>query len=535
MQMKLIKLVILMCFSSQIFALEIESGQYQWSFLSGSAWPQGYNQSIGKPNNLIWGYNDYSSEFFDRINNALPESHVNEAFLTDDTGANIHLIEEGEVFITFIHEGAGYKNSFGYFTYDTNNPPTSVFDISETIVFPNLSFPHLTNGHRLSIGTHPAGTSIGFFIAANGFWYDTGVKPFAVPYYYSLKDLNPDPTDELRRHNVLLFDDEVDEIIIGFEDLPRSWGDNDFNDAVFTVKSTPETAIDTSSLIIIPEANDSDADGVIDSQDEFPQDYYRASSSFYPSANDYVTLAFEDNWPEVGDYDMNDLVVRERLQTTYDQNGNISGFILSGYIDARGAQHHNGFAVRLMDIDANSLQSASITIDGQAFDKSFEAAQTDLVIKLWSDAHVFTNTGESGQCQHFNTIKTCTEFSPVPFELDVQFSTYPASLTHSSLDFFIYRTSDRSHEIHFADYAPTDLFDSNKFGQFEDTSDAATGRYFRNAQNLPWGLKIDSSWQYPREYIDVVWAYPDYKNWVETNGLENTDWFETSDRDTHYY
>jgi hypothetical protein len=36
------------------------------------------------------------------------------------------------------------------------------------------------------------GTSIGFFIAANGFNYLTGVKSKSGPYYYSLQDLNPE-------------------------------------------------------------------------------------------------------------------------------------------------------------------------------------------------------------------------------------------------------------------------------------------------------------------------------------------------------
>jgi len=521
--------------SHSVHATNLQNGEYVWNFLSGQAWPNGYDQNTGKPDNLIYARDSYPADFFSRISNALPESHVNEAFLTDDSGSNITLKEEGEVFVTFIHEGAGYKNSFGFFTFDKENPPISPSNISETIIFPNLSFPHLTNGHRLSLGTFPAGTSIGFFVAANGFWYDTGVKNTAVPFYYSLKDLNPDPTDELRQHNILLFDDEVDEVIIGFEDLPRSWGDNDFNDAVFSVKTTPSTAIDTSNLTAVPQSNDSDADGIADASDEFPNDYDRASSSFYPSSNEWVTLAYEDNWPSKGDYDMNDLVIRERFQTIYNADDEISGFKISGYIDARGASYHNGFALRLMEISASNFKSASLFINGGGFDKTPELYQTDLVFKLWSDSHAFTETGESGQCQHFNTIKDCTEFDPIPFELDVKFSTPMNSLSHSSLDFFIFRKNYRGREIHFADYPPTDLFDFSQLGRIDDTSEPETNRYFRNEANLPWALKIPQQWRHPREYIDVVWAYPDYETWVESSGEQSINWFNTSDREHHYY
>lgn len=524
-----------MCSATPCFATNQVDGEYVWEFLSGLPWPYGYDQNTGKPENLTWNKNDYPADFFDRINNALPEARVNEAFLTDDIGSNITLKEEGEVFITFLHEGAGFKNAFGYFTFDKNNPPTSADQVDEIIIFPNLSYPHLTNGHRLSLGTFPAGTTIGFFIAANGFDYYTGVKSSGVPYYYSLKGLNPDPTDNLKQHNVLLFDNEVEEVIIGFEDLPRAWGDNDFNDAVFSVKTTPATAIDSSQLVAMPEVDDSDADGIPDTEDEFPNNYRRAYSSFYPSQADWVTLAFEDNWPSVGDYDMNDLVVRERFQTIYNANGNITGFKLSGFIDARGAAYHNGFALRLMGIAPDSIYTASITIDGNTYQKSPEQNQTDAVLKLWSDSHVFTTTNEAGACQHFNTVKSCSQFEPVAFELDVEFSGSVANLPHASLDFFLYRTNYRGREIHFADYPPTDLFDFSQLGRIDDTSDAALGRYFRSANNLPWAIKVPTQWRHPQEYIDVIWAYPDYETWVESSGVDATDWHSTSTRDTHYY
>jgi LruC domain-containing protein len=392
----------------------------------------------------------------------------------------------------------------------------------------------MSNGHRLSIGRFAAGTSIGFFIAANGFSYYDGVKTSAVPYYYSLKHLNPDPP-ALRQHNVLLYDDAVSEVIIGFEDLPRSWGDNDFNDAIFSVRATPETAIDSSELVAVPDVNDSDADGVVDAEDEFPDDYNRAYSTYYPSASGWVSLAYEDGWPSVGDYDMNDLVVRERFQVTYSASDEITGFVIQGYIDARGASYHNGFALRLLGKSPSLMASARLTIDGREYNKTPEADQSDLVLSLWRDSHVHTQTGESGACSHFNTRKTCTQFAPVAFSLDVSFSSPPETLRHADLDFFIYRTDNRAREIHMADFPPTDLFDQSQFGRFDDTSVPAAGRYFRNAQNLPWALQIPTAWRHPREYIDIVWAYPDYENWVESAGVEANDWFSTSERDTHYY
>jgi LruC domain-containing protein len=521
--------------SSFALATEQNKGQYSWQFLSGQSWPDGYNKNIGKPDNMLWSADEYTSDFFARINNALPESELNEAFMTDDAGSTIYLEETAEVFVTFIHEGAGYKNAFGYFTFDGDNPPQTPEEVQEIIVFPNLSYPHMAKGHRLSIGTHPAGTSIGFFIAANGFSYYTGVKTRKGNYYYSLQDLNPEQDPALRQHAVLLYDEEVSEVILGFEDLPRTWGDNDFNDAVFSIKSTPETAIKKDALNKVPNVDDSDADGVADSLDEFPDDYRRAYSSYFPSQDSYVTLAYEDNWPKMGDYDFNDLVVGERLQTTYDASGQVSGFIIQGYIAARGASKENGFALRLVDMPPSQIESAELHIDNQIYSKTTEASQTDAVITLWSNSKRFTDTGQTGKCSHFNTNKACENFANVPFTFDVRLTNSQISLDHSEFDFFIYRTNDRSLEIHMPGYTPTDRFKLSRLGQDDDTSDAGRGRYFRTKDNLPWALQISDQWAYPREYIDVLWAYPDYESWVESSGQRNTYWYKTSERTTHFY
>lgn len=523
--------------SQQAQTVEVDaSGKYVWRFLSGSPWPGGYDSATGKPQNMLYARSEYSADFFTRVNNALPESRVNVNFLTSDTGANITLREAGDVYVTFIHEGAGYLNSFGFFTFDSNNPPTSKAQVRETIVFPNLSYPHMAAGHRIKLGNFPAGTSIGFFLAANGFSSATGVKTSAVPYYYSLSGLNPEATPTLRQHNVLLVDPDTNEVVMGFEDLSRVSGDNDFNDALFSIKVTPETALDVTRLSLIPAAQDSDSDGVTDSQDEFPQDFSRASSSYYPNHQNWITLAFEDNWPKVGDYDMNDLVVRERFQTIFNAAGLVSGFKISGFIDARGAANHNGFALRIMNMDKSQVRAASINIAGQVRSLSTEGQQRNPVLILWQDSHSYTSTGISaGNCSHFNTSKECEQFAPVAYEVDVQLTTPVLSLPHSDLDFFIFQRDFRGREIHFADYPPTDKFDATQFGKFDDTSVPASRRYFRSANNLPWALKIPSQWRYPREYIDVVWAYPEYETWVESGGAQGLNWFQLNDRINHYY
>lgn len=509
------------------------TGKFTWSFVSGSAWPTGYDQSTGKPQNME--KITYTQTLINRINAALPESKVNLALLTDDVGSNITLSEEAEVYVNFIHEGAGYLNSFGYFTFNKNSPPTRKEDVREKIIFPNLSFPHMQTGNRVKIGKFPAGTSIGFVIVANGFSAQTGVKSAASPIYYSLKGLNPESTSTLRQHNVLLSNEIDSEIIIGFEDLPRNVGDNDFNDAIIGIETTPEKAIITDNIAKLPAIGDTDGDGVPDNADQFPTDASIASSNYYPSANDWVTLAFEDNWPSKGDFDFNDLVVREKYQTMLNANGKMTGFILSGYIDARGGIYNSGFGLRLLKQQSNLIKSATISVGNSTSSLKLEDKQSNPVFLLWNNSTALTTTGEGGNCVLFNTLKTCGKFDSVPYQLEVKFASSIDPISHSDLDFFIFRSDYRAREVHFADYPPTDKFDKTQFGKFDDTSNESANRYFRTAQNLPWAIKVNTRWRHPREYIDIVWAYPDYEGWVESGGGQHGDWYKTSDRVNHYY
>ena len=200
------------------------------------------------------------------------------------------------------------------------------------------------------------------------------------------------------------------------------------------------------------------------------------------------------------------------------------GFILYGFIAARGASKSNGFALRLVDIEGAQIESATLNINGNSYQKTVENNQTDAVVSLWCNSQTYTQTGEMGKCSLFKTNKQCAQFDPVSFSFDVKFTNSQLPLNHSALDFFIYSTAERTLEIHMPEYAPTDWFNSARFGTKQDTSVPSQQGYFKSASNLPWAIKTTDDWHYPREYIDVLWVYRDYEQWVETSGSQSADW-----------
>ncbi|MCX6207457.1 MAG: hypothetical protein NTZ19_14535, partial [Bacteroidetes bacterium] len=81
----------------------------------------------GRPNYLTMPGDEISADLLQNINASLPETKqvpkLHPEYLAAGTTSNIVITEDAEVWLTFTHEGAGYKNSLGFYTYDSKNPP----------------------------------------------------------------------------------------------------------------------------------------------------------------------------------------------------------------------------------------------------------------------------------------------------------------------------------------------------------------------------------------------------------------------------
>ncbi|MEQ6125036.1 DUF4114 domain-containing protein [Pseudotenacibaculum sp. MALMAid0570] len=163
---------------------------------------------------------------------------------------NITVTEETELYLTFIDEGAGYKNVLGYYTYQEGNVPTSEEQLDKIVIFPNASAQgsggELVRGNTMRLlGTFEPGTVIGFFVIANG-WRNGQITDG----YYS-QHTNIDYNLSGRQQSLIFYDATCNSTVIAFEDITVPNGDNDFNDAIFQITSSNPNALDTSSFIQI--------------------------------------------------------------------------------------------------------------------------------------------------------------------------------------------------------------------------------------------------------------------------------------------
>lgn len=228
------------------------------------------------------------------------QSEVDQAFLNTDYDPYLTLNQDANVSVTFLDEGAGYRNSLGWFTFtegafddlskgDIDSDSSGVISLDELNaidgvetgwLFANASESggggSLQVGDTVQVGsgTLETNTSVSFFLAQNAYTGgDTvtdGAYSGGTQMFYGLDFLNPEAdftstivsnlTDA--RHVAMMFeDDSQEQVIMGFEDLNRvdrtanDYGyrsDNDFNDAVFIVSSDPATAFGDSNIATAP-------------------------------------------------------------------------------------------------------------------------------------------------------------------------------------------------------------------------------------------------------------------------------------------
>ncbi|MAX81233.1 MAG: hypothetical protein CL843_13810 [Crocinitomicaceae bacterium] len=458
--------------------------------------------------------------FVDMVDASLPENQpvptYNPHYLASSNETNIILNDSADVWVTFVSEGAGYKNVLAYYSYDLNNPPATKNDI-DTIhfIFPNASFYNsgggLYAGDKVYLGAFSANTGIGWVLLQNAYNSSNNSVNLNKTHLYSTNEWNPESSASLRQHTVALYDSQRDLILVGFEDQIRTSSDQDFNDCVFYATANPITAINTGQIPPITQGgNDDDGDGVPNSQDEYPNDPDKAFNNYTPFENGYSSNAFEDLWPSEGDYDFNDLIVNYNFNHITNGTNELVELEWQFVVKHIGASFHNGFGIELpfapsqvASVTGYNFTENIVTLNGNGT----EANQSKAVIMVFDDA--FDN--------EYDTINmTITLASPYSF----------SSFNQSGWNPFIFVDGVRSHEVHLPNAAPTDLMNTALLGTGADDSDPSIERYYKTSANKPWAINISHDYEAPVEKVRIENAYLKFEDWVNSNGTQYTDWYE---------
>ena len=262
----------------------------------------------------------------------------------------------------------------------------------------------------------------------------------------------------------------------------------------------------------------------------------------YPSSGGLVTLAYEDNWPSMGDYDMNDVVMAYRTRQYVDENNRVIRYDIEGSLLAMGAGYHNGFAVQLDGIRTDNIHvnlmryeinGVSESLTPLELNNGDESAVIIISQDLWSEINIPLT------CSYYRTSDECITKEPydftvsVPLIASVALDVAPTDV----LNPFIFASPGwyhgddfssppgRSLEIHLKNKKVSSRFDSSFFNLADDYSDINNGLSFLTASNMPWALQMPTLWSHPKERIDIIKAYPTFVDFVESTGLQSPTWY----------
>jgi len=517
-------------------------------------------------------------EEIEKLRNIVVEgSQPSEKYLdAGSSESNLVFSKKASVIVTFLDEGAGYRNTFGFFTYNSNNEPTDHLTVdSARILFPNTSYRssggYLRSGDSVSLGEFdPANghDAMGFYLAADGWNHNRG-QGTAGQHFYTLDSLNPE-TDVNDRKHMLLIANEIDEatntrrLWVAVEDIRLDSGqsDRDYNDLIMQIDVFPADALVFGDQI--PDTtqdddtvDDFDNDGVLAADDVDDEDPLRAFERYYPGEKIWGTLLAEDNWPALGDFDMNDMVVRYRIREVYDSSKQMKDLNIQYRLEARGAAFHNGFAVSLGEqVFADNIESAEL--NGSPVQPLVDTSA--LAYEIFGDTWAHTFEGDS-TCWTFNTMSDCPAYDSTEFELNLTFANsverdqilsapynpflfayktpvdVPGYTRNNALNSELYLENGeiKDIEIHLPYERPTQGQDLTMFGSGDDSSDGVE-RFYVSTENLPWVIDVPDAIEYPEEFVDISEAFPTFAGWVQSGGQENMDWYRhVSDDDAMIY
>ncbi|SHG15901.1 LruC domain-containing protein [Flagellimonas flava] len=255
---------------------------------------------------------------------------------------------------------------------------------------------------------------------------------------------------------------------------------------------------------------DTDGDGITDSNDEFPNDAEKAFEQFTPSKYGWGTVAFEDLWPFLGDYDFNDTAVNYRFVAVLNADNMAVQLDIHFEVTSDGAGFTNAFGIELESISPSLIESVTGTVLTEGFinvaANGVEQGQNRAVIILFDNNETMLKVPTTVSVK-FTTPITTNQLGLAPFNP------------------FLIVDGDRGKEIHLPNRFRTTL-------GVNDTTVEGINRdidgNFQTDTGLPWAINIVHAFKPPKENIPVNQAYNFFNEWASSGGASYQDWYKDS-------
>lgn len=404
-----------------------------------------------------------------------------------------------EVSVRFIGGNSSAASIFGYYCYKDGASVKEIKAAKKYIVFPNTHTAgyygkpiglkggecvklHYIDENGVDKGTvFPNGVRIGWFLLNNAFVKEGKTDKIC----YSTTALNGDGRTHTAAFRINDF------VVLSFED----YTDYDYNDVQFNVWSNPIEAIAPDVPSVTPDPGTDDDRSVA----------YRMTYK--------GILAFEDNWPNKGDYDLNDVIVKYNSVLAFNTSNQVLSTEDTFTALWSGVSFKNGFAYQMNTDRSNVVtEFENISDTSQGLDRELAKA----TVNVFTNALVATeNNTKTASYKIKNTLTTPVDhetFGVAPYN--------PFIMVHENL-------GNNRCEVHLVNYKPTEKADMSLFHTGKDLSSPNSGVYYVAAENYPFAIQLVDAEDFSTtetESVDIT--YSDFIKWVKSNGSEYKDWYK---------
>lgn len=372
-------------------------------------------------------------------------------------------------------------------------------------------------------GTFPEGAQIGFVLHSDGF-DDSRIGNWGSNYNFTVKNstriysIANWNTNKVKK---TIFFGAMDKdsnpySFFGFEDQMQT-SINDCNDVMFNVLTDPIDAIN-------------------------PPEFIPETGTIEKNVSNFGILAFEDNWPSVGDYDLNDVVVKYKSKVTYAQDGEtteesngelipVSDLAVKRVEDVftfinAGAKFNNGFSYKV-DVDPAHVKEIKITDEkGSTVNYTAKADGTGFIIDLCPNVLSVIPAMQTVVTPAVYTVKM--EFADKAVA-EESFEGVKAPYNPFIMPENTNIKSDMI-EVHLPLYYPTSRMDMDLFGRYDDVSKPAQNIYYASDKDTyyPFALHMAGAEEFaiPTEGQSIDKTYSKYMDWVNSGFVSATDWYK---------
>ena len=504
-------------------------------------WLGTWNSASGRPDYLLTKTTNNSNlwisdEEMEGLYAAVGTAFVSGSAMNDEyiSYPDLLLTQDSEVTFTLLGGSTCWKSSLGYYYYTDDNKPTKPSDINIIMLFPNtqdgqwaryalkngetyngigvergdvvqlMYYPNIANNDNKDATTvFPKGTRIGFILKTqawamqgnnysirckNNKYYNnkyntwcatTDGLSYCSPIGNQGTFLNPNGDSRGAKFSYKTKNGD-NYTIISFED---AMDDQDFDDLIFALKPVGVFA-------------------------PLPEIANKKSSTT-------GVYAFEDLWPNKGDYDLNDAIVNAKHEKEFNDKGKIikETFYLTTYQNY--VELTNGLALTL-----NTKKEPSSIAMKKVASGSTEAEE----VSFTKDGNVYYLTEDFNGELGTTYILELTYTNPLESSADL-----------ASIQPFIYRSEgNQNWEVHIPMEAPTTKMNTSYFGKGDDRSNPSDGSYFVRQGNYPFGFYLKNAdisafeetiLKRENESISIDKFFPGFLDWSISGGTTNQDWY----------